>query len=112
MRPAGPPQPLCRAASLSLSFDSTPVSLCRFGSFEIFKPPDEFTGRRGPSCGLDEIRGQMMDYVIEMFYPEIQQNYPDRVERNVAFYREVKNTWPVILEEFLAPEPRRPDVAG
>lgn len=31
----------------------------------------------------------MIDYVIEMFYPEIQQNYPDRVERNVAFFREV-----------------------
>lgn len=61
----------------------------RFGSFEIFKAPDEETGRRGPSYGLDEIRSQMMDYVIEMFYPEIQQNYPDRVERNVAFFREV-----------------------
>lgn len=69
---------------------STPLSLNRFGSFEIFKQPDEFTGRRGPSCGLDEIRGQMMDYVIEMFYPEIQQNYPDRMERNVAFFREVR----------------------
>uniref|UniRef100_A0A8C4I006 Selenoprotein O n=1 Tax=Dicentrarchus labrax TaxID=13489 RepID=A0A8C4I006_DICLA len=61
----------------------------RFGSFEIFKETDEHTGRRGPSYGRDEIRGQMMDYVIEMFYPEIQQNYPDRVERNVAFFREV-----------------------
>uniref|UniRef100_A0A668RFF0 Selenoprotein O n=1 Tax=Oreochromis aureus TaxID=47969 RepID=A0A668RFF0_OREAU len=61
----------------------------RFGSFEIFKPADEFTGRQGPSYGRDEIRGQMIDYVIEMFYPEIQQNYPDRVERNVAFFREV-----------------------
>lgn len=61
----------------------------RFGSFEIFKPADEFTGRQGPSYGRDEIRGQMMDYVIEMFYPEIQQNFPDRVERNVAFFREV-----------------------
>lgn len=61
----------------------------RFGSFEIFKPADEFTGRQGPSYGRDEIRGQMMDYVIEMFYPEIQQNYPGRVERNVAFFREV-----------------------
>uniref|UniRef100_A0A673BB81 Selenoprotein O n=1 Tax=Sphaeramia orbicularis TaxID=375764 RepID=A0A673BB81_9TELE len=61
----------------------------RFGSFEIFKRADEFTGRQGPSYGRDEIRGQMMDYVIEMFYPEIQQNFPDRVERNVAFFREV-----------------------
>lgn len=61
----------------------------RFGSFEIFKRADEFTGRQGPSYGRDEIRGQMMDYVIEVFYPEIQQNHPDRVERNVAFFREV-----------------------
>ncbi|XP_041651830.1 selenoprotein O1 isoform X2 [Cheilinus undulatus] len=61
----------------------------RFGSFEIFKQADDFTGRQGPSYGRDEIRGQMMDYVIEVFYPEIQQNYPDRVERNVAFFREV-----------------------
>lgn len=66
------------------------LSLSRFGSFEIFKSPDEYTGRRGPSCGLDEIRGQMIDYVIEMFYPEIQQNFPDRTERNVAFFREVR----------------------
>ncbi|XP_033823974.1 selenoprotein O1 isoform X1 [Periophthalmus magnuspinnatus] len=61
----------------------------RFGSFEIFKQADEFTGRQGPSYGRDEIRGQMMDYVIEMFYPEILKNFPDRVERNVAFFREV-----------------------
>lgn len=61
----------------------------RFGSFEIFKRADESTGRQGPSYGRDEIRGQMMDYVIEMFYPEIQQNFPDRVNRNVAFFREV-----------------------
>ncbi|XP_024137094.1 selenoprotein O1 [Oryzias melastigma] len=61
----------------------------RFGSFEIFKPADEFTGRQGPSYGHEEIRGQMLDYVIETFYPEIQQNHGDRVERNVAFFREV-----------------------
>uniref|UniRef100_A0A8C5H328 Selenoprotein O n=1 Tax=Gouania willdenowi TaxID=441366 RepID=A0A8C5H328_GOUWI len=61
----------------------------RFGSFEIFKQADEFTGRQGPSYGRDELRSQMIDYVIEMFYPEIQQNYSDRVERNVAFFREV-----------------------
>ncbi|KAA8590637.1 hypothetical protein FQN60_014571 [Etheostoma spectabile] len=61
----------------------------RFGSFEIFKPADEHTGRQGPSYGRDEIRGRMMDYVIEMFYPEIKQNHPDRVERNVAFFKEV-----------------------
>ncbi|CAL8374877.1 unnamed protein product [Arctogadus glacialis] len=61
----------------------------RFGSFEIFKQADENSGRQGPSYGHDEIRGQMLDYVIETFYPEIQQNHSDRVERNVAFFREV-----------------------
>ena len=61
----------------------------RFGSFEIFKRADENSGRQGPSYGHDEIRGQMLDYVIETFYPEIQQNHSDRVERNVAFFREV-----------------------
>ncbi|KAM9816193.1 selenoprotein O1 [Syngnathus typhle] len=61
----------------------------RFGSFEIFKKADDFSGRQGPSYGHDELRGQMLDYVIEMFYPEIQQQYSDRVERNVSFFREV-----------------------
>uniref|UniRef100_A0AAR2IWJ1 Selenoprotein O n=1 Tax=Pygocentrus nattereri TaxID=42514 RepID=A0AAR2IWJ1_PYGNA len=61
----------------------------RFGSFEIFKQADEFTGRQGPSYGRDEIRTQMLDYVIETFYPEIQQNHSDPVERNTAFFREV-----------------------
>ncbi|XP_061826085.1 selenoprotein O1 isoform X2 [Nerophis lumbriciformis] len=61
----------------------------RFGSFEIFKQADEFTGRQGPSYGHDELRRQMLDYVIETFYPDIQQQYSDRVERNVSFFREV-----------------------
>lgn len=80
---------ICRGSDVCVRFVLGVVSLNRFGSFEIFKQIDEYTGRRGPSCGQDEIRGQMMDYVIEMFYPEIQQNFPDRVERNVAFFREV-----------------------
>lgn len=61
----------------------------RFGSFEIFKQADDFTGRQGPSYGRNDIRRQMMDYVIEMFYPEIQKTFPDQVERNVAFFKEV-----------------------
>ncbi|XP_030646614.1 selenoprotein O1 isoform X3 [Chanos chanos] len=61
----------------------------RFGSFEIFKQADELTGRQGPSYGHDEIRTQMLDYVIETFYPEIQQAHTDPVERNTAFFREV-----------------------
>ncbi|KAF7462459.1 hypothetical protein GHT09_012482 [Marmota monax] len=64
----------------------------RFGSFEIFKPADEHTGRAGPSVGRNDIRVQMLDYVIGSFYPEIQAAHAhcsDQVQRNVAFFREV-----------------------
>ncbi|XP_072097480.1 selenoprotein O1 isoform X2 [Mobula birostris] len=62
----------------------------RFGSFEIFKPVDEHTGRKGPSTGRNDIRIQMLDYVIETFYPEVQHAYrQDKAQRNAAFFREV-----------------------
>ncbi|XP_021114409.1 selenoprotein O isoform X4 [Heterocephalus glaber] len=64
----------------------------RFGSFEIFKPADEHTGRAGPSVERNDIRVQLLDYVISSFYPEIQATHTfdsDRVPRNAAFFREV-----------------------
>uniref|UniRef100_A0A8C5MC63 Selenoprotein O n=1 Tax=Leptobrachium leishanense TaxID=445787 RepID=A0A8C5MC63_9ANUR len=62
----------------------------RFGSFEIFKELDEFTGRRGPSVNRNDIRVQMLDYVIGAFYPDIQLKHADnKVERNAAFFREI-----------------------
>ncbi|RXN22908.1 seleno O-like isoform X1 [Labeo rohita] len=61
----------------------------RFGSFEIFHPVDDFTGRHGPSIGRPDIRAQLLDYVIETFYPEIQRRHSDRQERNASFFREV-----------------------
>uniref|UniRef100_K9IKY1 Selenoprotein O n=1 Tax=Desmodus rotundus TaxID=9430 RepID=K9IKY1_DESRO len=62
----------------------------RFGSFEIFKPEDEDTGRAGPSVGRNDIRVQMLDYAISTFYPEIQATHAgDTVQRNAAFFREV-----------------------
>uniref|UniRef100_A0A8C5KEU8 Selenoprotein O n=1 Tax=Jaculus jaculus TaxID=51337 RepID=A0A8C5KEU8_JACJA len=64
----------------------------RFGSFEIFKPPDEHTGRAGPSVGRNDIRIQMLDYVISSFYPEIQAVHAqdnNSVQRNADFFREV-----------------------
>uniref|UniRef100_A0A8D2B395 Selenoprotein O n=1 Tax=Sciurus vulgaris TaxID=55149 RepID=A0A8D2B395_SCIVU len=67
-------------------------SFIRFGSFEIFKPTDEHTGRAGPSVGRNDIRVQMLDYVIGSFYPEIQAAHAhdsDHVPRNAAFFREV-----------------------
>ena len=45
--------------------------LCRFGSFEIFKTRDPLTGRTGPSVGRVDILHQLLDYTIEMFYPEV-----------------------------------------
>ncbi|XP_023443062.2 protein adenylyltransferase SelO, mitochondrial [Dasypus novemcinctus] len=62
----------------------------RFGSFEIFKSVDEHTGRAGPSAGRDDIRAQLLDYVVSTFYPEIQAAHAsDRLQRNTAFFREV-----------------------
>lgn len=62
----------------------------RFGSFEIFKAEDEHTGRAGPSVGRNDIRVQLLDYVIGTFYPDIQATHAsDSVQRNAAFFREV-----------------------
>uniref|UniRef100_A0A670JAC1 Selenoprotein O n=2 Tax=Podarcis muralis TaxID=64176 RepID=A0A670JAC1_PODMU len=62
----------------------------RFGSFEIFKATDEYTGRKGPSVDRNDIRIQMLDYVISTFYPEILQAHShNNVQRNAAFFREV-----------------------
>ncbi|XP_067284195.1 selenoprotein O2 isoform X2 [Pseudorasbora parva] len=61
----------------------------RFGSFEIFHPGDNFTGRQGPSVGRNDIRAQLLDYVIETFYPEIRRRHLDRQVRNATFFREV-----------------------
>uniref|UniRef100_A0A3P8ZCX0 Selenoprotein O n=1 Tax=Esox lucius TaxID=8010 RepID=A0A3P8ZCX0_ESOLU len=64
-------------------------SFIRFGSFEIFHSRDEFSGRRGPSPGRHDIRAQLLDYVIDTFYPDIQRNHGDCKDRNTAFFKEV-----------------------
>uniref|UniRef100_A0A3Q1GIF6 Selenoprotein O n=1 Tax=Acanthochromis polyacanthus TaxID=80966 RepID=A0A3Q1GIF6_9TELE len=61
----------------------------RFGSFEIFLDRDEFSGLQGPSAGRHDIRAQLLDYVVETFYPHIQQAHSNRKDRNMAFFREV-----------------------
>ena len=41
----------------------------RFGSFEIFKETDEFTGAKGPSTGLkDKMLPPMLDYLVQNFF--------------------------------------------
>ncbi|XP_030006449.1 selenoprotein O2 isoform X2 [Sphaeramia orbicularis] len=62
-------------------------SFIRFGSFEIFLGRDDFSGLQGPSAGRFDIRAQLLDYVIETFYPDIQES--SREKRNMAFFREV-----------------------
>ena len=57
----------------------------RFGSFEIFKPEDERTGREGPSVGLrDQMTPAMLEYVVNNFYPELNQT--DAQEKYSAFF--------------------------
>lgn len=72
----------------------------RFGSFEIFKSTDELTGRHGPSVNRNDIRIQMLDYVITTFYTDIQEKYAEsKTERNAAFFREItKRTARLVAE--------------
>uniref|UniRef100_A0A8D0N2L3 Selenoprotein O n=1 Tax=Sus scrofa TaxID=9823 RepID=A0A8D0N2L3_PIG len=73
----------------------------RFGSFEIFKPADELTGRAGPSVGRNDIRVQMLDYVISSFYPETQAAHAgDSVQRHAAFFREVTRRTAQLVAEW------------
>ena len=46
-------------------------SFIRFGSFEICKPTDRLTGRKGPSFANPEIIGKLLDYVVDTFYTEV-----------------------------------------
>ncbi|XP_061570651.1 selenoprotein O2 [Cololabis saira] len=65
-------------------------SFIRFGSFEIFLGRDGSSGLEGPSAGRHDIRAQLLDYVVETFYPHIQQAHGSRRKsRNGVFFREV-----------------------
>ena len=61
----------------------------RFGSFEIFKTLDQMTGRKGPSVGRIDILTKLTDYVIETFFPDIENQNIPRNEKYKLFYREV-----------------------
>ncbi|KAL4099278.1 hypothetical protein PRIC1_007084 [Phytophthora ramorum] len=50
-------------------------SFLRFGSFEIFKDEDKFTGVAGPSAHLENketMMRQMLDFTIRQYFPEIE----------------------------------------
>lgn len=63
----------------------------RFGSFEICRPSDPYTGREGPSAGKDsQMLPPMLDYAIGSFYPEIAaQHGTNTKEAYRQFMREV-----------------------
>lgn len=63
----------------------------RFGSFEICRSTDRFTGRQGPSAGKDtELLAPLLEYVISTFYPEIaRDNSHNQRERHRLFFKEV-----------------------
>ncbi len=61
---------------------------------------DDFTGRHGPSVGRPDIRAQLLDYIIETFYPEIQRRHLDRLERNASFFREVLTIMHIVKTSF------------
>lgn len=67
-----------------------PTFSSRFGSFEIFCGRDDFSGLQGPSAGRHDIRAQLLDYVIETYYPGIKQAHHNRKDRNLTFFKEVK----------------------
>jgi hypothetical protein len=44
----------------------------RFGSFEVFKETDKYSGKKGPSNGLKhKMMPQMLEFVIKNYYREI-----------------------------------------
>lgn len=62
----------------------------RFGSYEIFKTLDSFTGRVGPSVGRKEILLQLLNYTIETFFPEIYHSCSnDQEQMYVQFFSDV-----------------------
>ncbi|CAB1346118.1 unnamed protein product [Coregonus sp. 'balchen'] len=58
----------------------------------LHQSQDEFSGRQGPSPGRHDIRAQLVDYIIDTFYPDIQRNHSNRKERNTEFFKEVWTT--------------------
>ena len=64
-------------------------SSCRFGSFEIFKPMDETTGRGGPSPNNKELLTKMLDYTLQHFYKDISAKDITKEEKYLQMYQKV-----------------------
>ncbi|XP_033102203.1 protein adenylyltransferase SelO, mitochondrial-like [Anneissia japonica] len=79
--------PIQERASIVLRVAQT---FLRFGSFEIFKPEDSYTGRQGPSVGRKDILETLLNYTIQTFFPEVhQRNEENQEKKYLDFYKEV-----------------------
>ncbi|CAH1772892.1 unnamed protein product [Owenia fusiformis] len=73
----------------------------RFGSFEIFKPVDSQTGRKGPSVGRNDILTQMLEYTIKTFYTEIYDAHKDDLKKMYQeFYRDITHRTARLVAEW------------
>ncbi|CAG5926908.1 unnamed protein product [Menidia menidia] len=85
---------LCSEAMSSLGIPSTRAASLVTSDLYVSRDPlssgrDELSGVQGPSAGRHDIRSQLLDYVVETFYPHVQRAHGNRKDRNMAFFREV-----------------------
>eukprot|EP00117_Sycon_ciliatum_P046005 scpid53546/ scgid33002/ Selenoprotein O len=71
----------------------------RFGSFEIFKSPDESTGRAGPSEGDVQLLEKLLDFAIHTYFPQISTSLSTE-EQRLGFFREVVESTARLVAEW------------
>lgn len=51
-------------------------SFLRFGTFELFKESDPYSGREGPCIAqASTMKPQMLDFIISNFYPSLNKDF-------------------------------------
>eukprot|EP00347_Sterkiella_histriomuscorum_P006137 403353926 len=62
----------------------------RFGSFEIFKEKDKYSGSKGPSHGMqEEMMPQMLEFLFKNYYPEIYYGEQNLQDQTRAYFHEI-----------------------
>jgi serine/tyrosine/threonine adenylyltransferase len=62
----------------------------RFGSFEIFHRGDPEIGERsGPSEGLEDLKRQLYEHILSVYYPEISQSSHDLATQYRLLFLEI-----------------------
>lgn len=75
----------------------------RFGSFEIFKPIDPVTSRKGPSVGRIDILQSLINYVISTFYPQVYRentHTSNAEDKYAAFFEEIVKRTAVLVAQW------------